>query len=122
MSIVPGTLSEWLKSVGLVEVASHADTIALWAELAIESDAASPLALRADAAAEGARQLEFLRYSLALETLLVTGYQSNLVGQSRRIECEEAGYEATPAVFVIGAEERPGGITILSVLRRLEAA
>ena len=80
----------------------------------------SPLALRSDAAAEGARQLAFFGQALAVETLELAGRHAGLVGRSRRIETDAPGYSGTPAVFVIGAQERGNGTTLLTVLRKVE--
>ena len=120
-SLIPSTLAEWLKATELVETAQSASIVDLWGDLGIDSASSSPLALRADATIEANRQLAFLGAAIAIETIEVAGRQAQLVGQSRRIEAVAPGYSQSPAVFVVGAEEREGGVTLLTVLRRIEA-
>ena len=119
---VPATLAEWLRSPELVDVVESAAVLAAWDDLAADSPVSSPLALRDDATEEGARQIAFLGFPLAAEALELPGRHANLVGLSRRIQAEEEGYRDAPSVFVIGAEERPGGTTLLTVLRRVQSA
>lgn len=122
MPLVASTLAEWLRSAELVEQVDDGAILAAWGDLATDSRASSPLALRADAATEASRQLQFLDSPLAVETIEVAGRHSQLVGQSRRIDGDIADYAAAPSVFVIGAEERDGGTTLLTVLRKVEGA
>ncbi|WJY18670.1 hypothetical protein QQS45_13875 [Alteriqipengyuania flavescens] len=113
-------IAEWLRKRELVEAAENAGAAAAWGEFAADVLASSSLALRVDAAAEAARQRDFFAQALTIETIEVPGRRAALVGTAQKIACEEPGYEAAPAVFVIGAEEREGGVTLLAVLRRVE--
>ena len=122
MSAVPPTLAEWLRSAELIEVAGSTAVTAAWGDLAAVSRISTPLAIRSDAAVEGQRQLAFLGVPMALETLELPGRQAALLGTSKRIACDAPGYEATPAVFVIGVQENDNGSTQLTVLRRVFAA
>ncbi len=119
---VQGPFAEWLRSSELIEEASDAATQAAWGELAVDGHASSALALRADAAAEGQRQLQFFGSPVTVETVEVTGRHADKVGQCRRIQADDASYAAAPPVFIIGAEEQQQGTTLLTVLRRVEAA
>jgi hypothetical protein len=120
--VVSSTLAEWLRSAELVELVESAPILAAWGDLATDSEASSPLALRADAAAEAARQLAFLGLPLAVETVDVVGERSALVGEAVRIEADVPEYAVAVPVFVIGADEREGGVTTLTVLRKVEPA
>lgn len=119
---VAATLAEWLRSSELVEVVEDEGTLAAWRSLAADSPLSSPLALRSAAKAEGQSQMAFLGHSLAVETIEIDGRRAMLVGHSRRIRADVEGYANAPSVFVIGADERSGGTTLLTVLRRLEVA
>lgn len=122
MAVVPSSFAEWLRSPELVEIAASSAVKAAWGELAYDGGGSSPFALRADAAGEGTRQLAFYGAPLAVETVELTGRHAALVGTSRRIRGDVEEYAAGPAVFVIGADEREGGTTLLTVLRKVEVA
>lgn len=122
MPIVASTLAEWLRSPELVELVENSGILAAWGDLAADSEGSSPLALRADAAAEAARQLAFLGLPLAEEAIEVIGEQSALVGEALRISAGVPEYASAPQVFVIAADEREGGVTLLTVLRKVEPA
>ncbi len=117
--LVGAAFAEWLRSPELVELATRPEVIGPWGALAADSRVSSPFALRADAAAEGVRQLAFLGDALAVETIEVTGYHSGVVGLARRIKAPVAEYEGGAAVFVVAAEERETGTTLLTVLRKV---
>lgn len=119
MSEVAASLAEWLRGEGLIAQADNAAIAAAWGDLAGEGLVSSPLASRADASAEAERQAAFFAAPLAEETILVAGRQSNLVGKSHPIVCDAEGYREGAAVFIIGAEDQDGGMTLLTVLRRL---
>lgn len=122
MPVVASTLAEWLRSPELVELVEDLGILAAWGDLATDSQISSPLALRADAAAEATRELAFLGLPLAVETIEVAGAQAALVGEARRISADVPEYAAAQPVFVIAADEREGGVTLLTVLRRVEPA
>lgn len=120
--LVGAAFAEWLRSPELVEVAVRPEVTGPWGALAADSRVSSPLALRADAASEGVRQLGFLGYAMAVETIEVTGWHSAAVGLCRRINAPVAEYVGGPAVFVVAADERETGTTLLTVLRKVVAA
>ncbi|MCB2085050.1 MAG: hypothetical protein H6919_11155 [Sphingomonadaceae bacterium] len=122
MVLVSSSLAEWLRAPELVELVEDAAVLAAWTDLAADSATSSPLALRADALAEAQRQIDFLGLPISVEMIEVAGRQSQLVGEARRIEADVAEYAAPQSVFVIGADERDGGVTLLTVLRKVEAA
>ncbi len=117
--LVGAAFAEWLRSPELVEVVTRPEATGPWGDLAIDSRISSPLALRADAVSEGVRQLGFLGYAMAVETIEVAGWQSGAVGLSRRVRAPVAEYADGPTVFVIAADEREGGTTLLTVLRKV---
>ena len=119
MSLVPSTIAEWLKSGALYASAENASIRAAWGDIAQESEIMSCLAIAADAAIEGDRQFAFLGQPLARETIRLPGRHAGLIGTAQRIACDRGGYAAAPAVFVIGAQEQAGNVTILTVLRRM---
>lgn len=117
---VPVTLAEWLRSPELVEISENGGIASAWGDLAANSSITSPLAVRSAAADEGARQIGFLGHPLAIETVEIVGRHAKLVGRSRRIQADVSGYASAPSVFIIGADERSGGTTSLTVIRRVE--
>lgn len=119
MSQIDGSVAEWLRGEGLIAQADNAAIAAAWGDLAADGLVSSPLASRADASAEASRQAAFFASPLTEETILVAGRQSTLVGQSRRIVADAEGYREGAPVFIIAAEEQDGGMTRLTVLRRL---
>lgn len=122
MPVVDSALAEWLRSSELVELIESAPILATWADLATDSVTTSPLALRADAVSEAARQLAFLGHPLAVETIEVVGEWSGVVGEALRIEADVPEYAQPASVFVVGADERDGGVTLLTVLRKVVEA
>ncbi|MCP9222736.1 hypothetical protein MKP08_08260 [Erythrobacter sp. LQ02-29] len=122
MNGVPATRSEWLRSNELVEIATNAVIAARWGDLASVGAVSSPLALRADARAEALRQLAFFDSPLAVETIEVPGRHAHRIGTALPLFADEEGYREGPLVFVIGAEEREGGVTLFTVLRKIGAA
>ena len=117
MSLVPTTVAEWLGGRAIYAQAEDAALRASWGDVAIESEVVSPIAAAADASDEAERQLAFLGQPLAEEVIEVEGQLAGLLGTSRRIVCDRAGYALGPAVLIIGAEEQDAGTTRLTVLR-----
>ena len=117
MSLVPTTVAEWLTGRAAYAQAEDAALRASWGDVAIESEVVSPIAAAADASDEAERQLAFLGQPLAEEVIEVEGQLAGLLGTSRRIVCDRAGYALGPTVLIIGAEEQDAGTTRLTVLR-----
>lgn len=122
MSLVPSTVAEWLAGRAIYAQAEDVALRASWGDVAIESEALSPIAAAADAAAEADRQLIFLAQPLAEEVIEVEGELVGMLGTCQRIVCDRAGYAEGPAVLVIGAEEQDNGMTRLTVLRPMGVA
>lgn len=104
---------EWLRSMALYASATDAALAARWGDRAVESEILSPIALKADADAEAARQLAFFGGPVAFDVEEVAGRQVGLIGCAVTFEGE------AEAVFVINAQELVGGRTQLVVIRRL---
>jgi hypothetical protein len=93
---------------------------AIWDALARSTDITSPLALKADAEAEAARQVAFLGGPLAIDEVLVPGSRADLWCKPVTIRIDRLGYEDGRTVFVFGvAESDDVDTTTLTVLRRL---
>ena len=113
------TLAQWLKEGSLKAAAADAPHLAAWGNDAIETDITSCFATQGAAAAEAARQLDFLRGPLAIEVLEVPGLLADRVGRVVTIKADQLGYATGLDAFVIGAAEKEGERTELTVLRRL---
>jgi hypothetical protein len=119
MAIDSGFIA-WLQSIALYTTAADAGTVARWGADATTSEIISPLALKAGADAEAARQIAFLSGPLAVDRLLVPGLRRDLLGQVFTAQGAPLGYAAGADVFVIGiAESETVQTTALLVLRRL---
>lgn len=114
MALVPSSVAAWLQAPELV--AEAARDAAAFGPSVRDSRVASPLAGRADAEAEGARQLAFLGPASVRDQLRVEGDRVGLVGQCRLLAVDGAAPEPC---FVLGAQELETGGTVLTVLRRL---
>jgi DNA-binding transcriptional regulator LsrR (DeoR family) len=117
---VDAAVVRWLKEGAIYELASDASTVTKYGAVARETSVMSPLALTAGAAAEAARQVAFLSGPLVVDTHLVKGLRSDLIGQPVTITTARLGYDAGLVVFVIGVAERDEtDQTVLTVLRKL---
>ena len=118
MSAVNPSVADWLEADALYATATD-PAAADWGDSATESEIISPLALKADALAEAARQLGFQGGPLTIDEHIVLGRQIALIGTAQTLTGDRLGYESGGAVFVIGAVENADGTTTLTVLRRL---
>ena len=119
MTVDPG-FARWLREGALWTPADNATVLALYAAIAREVTAMSPLALKTGADAEAARQVAFLGGPLVIDTHLVPGARVDLIGQCVTIVADRLDYQAGVAVFVIGAAEADKtDQTVLTVLRKL---
>lgn len=119
MNVDPG-FAQWLKDGVLFASADDAQVAAIWAAVARVTEVTSPLALKADADAEAARQAAFLGGPLAIDDHLVDGQRADLLGKAVTITSARLGYGAGASVFVIVvAEADDQNLTTLTVLRKL---
>lgn len=120
MSAVDPGVGQWLQAGALFTSASDALVAAAWPSLARETEIRSPLAFKAAAVAEAARQLAVLSGPLVFDAHVVEGLRAELIGQVVRISGSELDYGAGVVVFIIAAEEADAvELTTLTVLRRL---
>lgn len=121
MTVDP-TYAAWLKDTARYVTWAPGSATA-WGTAAVESTILSPLALQADALIEASRQANFLAGPIAKDTVIVKGQRRDLIGRVITVQGDRLGYEgAGAAVFVCGAAEADtGGVTTLTVLKRLAA-
>lgn len=115
---VDTTFASWLKSDALY-VSSAPASAGVWGDSAQASTLVSPLALKADAEAEAARQSTFLAGPLVVDEHDVQGARKDLIGRTITITGDRLGYEQGRVAFVIGAQEG-AGITTLTVITRMQ--
>ena len=119
-TVEPGT-AHWLREGAKYFGVQYGAVAAAWADRAVESEILTPLATKAAAEAEGARQLAFLATPLAIDMHVVPGLRRDLLGKPITIEADGLGYEAGRDVFVIDFEEAPEvEMTVIRVLVRLD--
>ncbi|MGE4321761.1 MAG: hypothetical protein AB7E60_01875 [Sphingobium sp.] len=117
---VDAEFGAWLRSACLIAVSSSSALEAAWGDLAAVGDLVSPLANKADAQAEAARQITLFGVPMVIEILQVAGLRVDLVGRPVTLTASRAGYAGSLTVFVLGAREVDGvERTNLTVLRRL---
>ena len=114
MALVPSPTASWLQSPELI--AEAARDASAFGTSATDSRIGSPLADKADADAEAARQLAFLGPATVVDQLRVEGEQVGLIGRCLPFAVDG---QAAAAGFVLGAQELDTGGTLLTVLRRL---
>lgn len=121
MSAVDPGIAAWLRGGALFASSSDAPVAAAFGASAIETEIRTPLATKAGAEAEAARQLAFLKGPLVEDTAVIPGLRADLIGQAITLRGTELGYDTGKAVFVIAAEEADAAdLTVLRVLRRLD--
>lgn len=113
---VDAGLAEWLRAQALYATAGG--EAPAWGDRALETELISPLAMRADAEAEAARQLAFLAGPLVLDQHVVDGLRADLIGRVVTLEGDTLDYQAGVAGFVVSVQEGEG-VTTLGVLRQL---
>ena len=120
MAAVDPGFAIWLKDRALFSPTTDAGIAGAWGDDALETEIITPFASKADADAEGARQLAFMSGPLVIDTHVVPGLRADLYGTAQTIQADRLGYEAGVAVFVIGAEEAENADqTTLTVVRAL---
>lgn len=92
----------------------------LWGDRAVDSEIISPLATKAAADTEAARQIAFLAGPNVDDMVVVKGQRKDLMGKVITAKGNFLDYDAGVACLVIGYNENEAGYTELSVLRRLQ--
>ena len=122
MSSVDPLLAQWLTSDAYREVVTDAVLAARWGDRAQTTERITTIATKADAAAEGARQIAFLGGGgpLVTEEHSLEGQWAPYLGCVVTLTIDRLGYDAGLNVFVIGVEDdRASGISTVTVIRRL---
>lgn len=114
MPLVPSPTAAWLQAPELI--AESARDASAFGSSATDSRVGSPLAEKADADIEAARELAFLGPATTIDQLRVDGERVALIGRCLPLAID--GAPAEPG-FVLGAIELDTGGTLLTVLRRL---
>jgi hypothetical protein len=112
----PGTV-QFLKSPALFTKATAASA-GTWTDRAVDSEIISPLALKAAADTEAARQIAFLEGPLVEDAILVPGKRKDLFGKVITAAGDPLDYSAGVIAFVIGFQESDS-TTLLSIIRKL---
>jgi hypothetical protein len=144
VTVVDPVFAQWLQGKALFHLATDAILAARWGDRAQTTERITPLAAKADAEAEAARQLAFLGAPMVEDEHLLIGAWAAFIGQVIILESEQLGYfdgtlelggatltfagmeltlggggEAV-ACFVVGArDDRAAGLSQVTVLRRL---
>lgn len=120
MAAVDPVFAQWLQAEGLWQVSEDAVLRARWTDKALTTSRMTTIALKADATAEGARQLAFLGPVSVIDEHLLIGEWRDRRGQVITLTSGKLGYNAGIDVFVLGAEDdRAAGTSRVTVLRRL---
>jgi hypothetical protein len=111
--------AQWLRDPALfvseVNAGLHANILAA----GVESEIASPLGTSVAAQAEAVRQMAVLGGPLAVDEHIVKGQRRDLIGKVVTLQHELLGYSAGASGFVIDADEKDEGYTVLQVVRKL---
>ena len=120
MASVDPLFAQWLQAEGLYQVSDDAVLRARWGDKALTTTRMTTIALKADATAEGARQLAFLGPVSVIDEHLLVGEWRDRRGQVITLTIKRLGYDAGADVFVLGAEDdRQAGTSRVTVLRKL---
>lgn len=119
MPLVDSDVAEWLRSEALYTKGANALVPSGLITGGTESEIISALSILSDADAETTRQVSYLGYTLAIDAHTVKGQQKDLLGKPVTLTGDYLGYDTSPTVFVIGAEEGDDNTTQLTVVRRL---
>lgn len=120
MPAVDPLFAQWLQAPALWLVDENVVTKAKWGDSGKISERLTTIATKADAQAEGDRQLAFLGGPLVPEEHLMVGAWADYLGQVINLKIDRLGYTAGLDVFVIGvADDRAAGTSRVTVLRRL---
>lgn len=120
MAAVDPVFAQWLMADGRWLVSEDATLRARWGDKALTTSRMTTIAAKADAEAEGARQLAFLGPVAAIDEHLLVGRWKHLRGQVITLTIDRLGYEAGAQVFLLGAEDDDAtGLSRVTVLKRL---
>ena len=109
----------YLKAPALFTKAT-AVSAATWGDRAVDSEIISPLALKAAADTEAARQIALLEGPLVEDSCRVMGQRKDLMHKVVTLQGNPLDYAGGKVGFVIGYREEEG-TTILSIIRKLAA-
>jgi hypothetical protein len=112
----------WLKSAALYTSSSDPEIAARWGAsgLTVDSEVLSPLAFKADADTEAARQAAFMGGPLVIDEVLALGRLRKLRGQTISVKIDKLGYANGVSAFVVGVTENENGTSTLSVVRPMK--
>jgi hypothetical protein len=117
---VDPTLADQLKAAALFEAAEAPAVQTAWGEIAASSEIISPLAFRADAAAEATRQLALLQPVRSTDRHEINGLPNVAPGMVVTIISDDLDYAAGRAVIVRQVvSDRANNKTYLVVENRL---
>ncbi|MEQ1499426.1 MAG: hypothetical protein ABL914_12285 [Novosphingobium sp.] len=120
MASVDPLFAQWLQSEGLWQLSEDAALRARWGDTALTTSRMTTTATKADAAAEGLRQLAFLGPVCAIDEHMLLGEWRDRRGQVVTLKIAQLGYDAGVDVMVLGAlDDRATGLSRVTVLRRL---
>jgi hypothetical protein len=112
--------AQWLQDDALWLVRDDAARKARWGDSAQLTERRTTIATKADAEAEGDRQLAFLGGPLVPEEHLLVGAWAEYLGQVITLTIAKLGYDVGLDVFVLAvADDRAAGLSRVTVLRRL---
>lgn len=120
MAAVDPGYALWLKAKALFVESTNATVDGAWGTRATISERVSPLATKAAADTEAARQRALLEAPMVIDRLSVPGLRSDLIGQPVTLTADRLGYAGGVVCFVIGVVEMEKvERTMLTVLRRM---
>lgn len=111
--------AQYLKSTALFTKATAASA-ATWGNRAVDTEIISPLAIKAAADTEAARQIALLEGPLCEDAVVVPGRRKDLLGKVITLQGARLDYAAGKLAFVIGFQEAES-TTILNVIRKVAA-
>lgn len=117
---VDPVFAQWLQDEGLWSLVEDAAAIGRWATGAVTSERMTSIAFEADADAEAARQLAFLKGPLVIDEHVLKGEWRGYRGQVITITGDRLGYDAGVDVYVLAVEDDlAAGLSTVTVIRRL---
>lgn len=120
MPAVDPLFAQWLQGDALWVVREDAARKARWGDSGQLTERLTTIATKADAEAEGDRQLAFLGGPLVPDDHLLVGAWAAYLGQVITLTIDQLGYTAGLEVFLIRAiDDRAAGMSRVTVLRRL---
>jgi hypothetical protein len=120
MTSVDPVYAQWLMGEGLWQVSDDATRRARWGADGLTTQRLTTIATKTAAAAEAARQLDFLGGPLAIEEHMLLGEWAWALGSVITVTFDQIGYDAGLDVFVIGVEDNlSAGTSTVTVIRRL---